>query len=310
MEIARERGRQGTALDGVPPQGAPHRRPVSHHRADGDTMGGKGDDRKLWQRLGLPEPKSEASRGDLSCVDNEVYSGIEVPDMPVFVRLDGWGFHSLAMRLRLAKPFDERFARALATTAGKLFVPFTPDLAYVCSDEISLLFLRSPIFQRVEKVDSVFAGFASTTFLIELTSRFADVGSLSFDCRCIPLMRDEITRYLRWRQAETFRNHNNAWAQFALEQEGLSPRAAAGRLHGLKTGVLRELLLSRGIDPDQTPVWQRRGVLLTRETYTTRGFDPVAGEEVVAVRHRVAENWSLPIFSSDEGRELLRAVVG
>jgi len=51
-------------------------------------------------------------------------------------------------------------------------------------------------------------------------------------------------------------------------------------------------------------------VLLTRETYTTTGYDPLAGEEVVAVRHRVAENWSPPIFNSDEGRELLEAVVG
>lgn len=47
---------------------------------------------KLWKRLGLPQPKSEASRGTLSLVDNEVYSGIEIPSVPpftLFVRLDG-----------------------------------------------------------------------------------------------------------------------------------------------------------------------------------------------------------------------------
>jgi len=72
---------------------------------------------------------------------------------------------------RVYEPPDSnvRFAQALAAAAGAFFVPFAPVLAYVCSDEINLLFLRTPIFRRVEKIDSIFAGFASTALLSELT---------------------------------------------------------------------------------------------------------------------------------------------
>ena len=67
----------------------------------------------LWEKYNLPPPKSEASKGKLSCVENEIYSGIEIPDLPVFVRLDGWKFHGLTRKLKLELPYDRFFATCL-----------------------------------------------------------------------------------------------------------------------------------------------------------------------------------------------------
>ena len=70
---------------------------------------------KPWQIYGLPEPKSEASKGELSLVDYEIYSGLEVPEGNFyFVRLDGWCFHRLVKEIKAKKPFDKNFANSLA----------------------------------------------------------------------------------------------------------------------------------------------------------------------------------------------------
>ena len=84
---------------------------------------------KLWKKLGFPEPKSEASKGELRLIDNEIYSGIEVLHMPFFVRLDGWAFHSLTKRLKFKSPYDKRFASSMVKTASRFFLPFNPVLA-------------------------------------------------------------------------------------------------------------------------------------------------------------------------------------
>jgi tRNA(His) 5'-end guanylyltransferase len=260
---------------------------------------------RLWKKLGLPKPKSEASTGELSLVDNEVYSGIEVPEMPFFVRLDGWAFHGLAKQLKLKKPFDRFFISCLARTAAKFFIPFNPALSYIFSDEINFLFLKNPIFRRIEKIDSVFAGFASSNFLIEINKKYKQVKAVSFDCRCIPLEKRDILKYLVWRQAEAFRNHNNAWAQYVLMKKSLSARSASRKLAGLKVKDLMKLCKENKIDLDKTPAWQRRGVLLYKEKYKKKGYDPVKKKSVIVTRFRVKENWEMPAFNSKEGKGFL-----
>jgi tRNA(His) 5'-end guanylyltransferase len=236
---------------------------------------------QLWKKLGLPKPKSEASGGPLSLVDHEIYSGLEVPPGPFFVRLDGWSFHSLCERLKFKKPFDARLAKGMSKAAKALFV-FNPVLAYVFSDEINVLFLSSTAFRRIEKIDSIFAALASAAFSKE-------IGMAAFDCRVIPLMnRRNILRYLIWRQAECWRNHNNAWAQWAaVHKEGLSPRDASKRLSGLKTAQLAKYCLAHGIDLNATPAWQRNGIIIYKIPYKKRGYDPIKKKTVTAIRHKI-----------------------
>jgi tRNA(His) guanylyltransferase len=257
-----------------------------------------------WRRWGLPEPKSEASRGALSLVDYEVYSGIEVHDWPFFVRLDGWAFHGLTRRLKLRKPFDRRLAVALALCARTFFVPFNPALCYIFSDELNFLFLKPNVFRRVEKIDSVFAGLLSARFHVLTNTPCA------FDCRVIPVGEKNVLRYLVWRQSECARNHNNAWAQWVMtKKEGLRPRDANEKLEGLKARQLFGVCRKHGVDLGGTPAWQRRGVLLYNERYGKRGYNPLTKKRVTTKRRRVVIDWKPPVFASREGKALVKSIL-
>lgn len=265
--------------------------------------------KKLWKELGYPKPKSEASKGRLSFADNEIFSGITVPDMPCFVRLDGWCFHGFAKKLRLKKPYDKRFAGCMAETAKEFFLPFDPTLAYLFSDEINLLFLHKPGFERIEKIDSVFAGIASSRML-QLIGEKGAVPSLSFDCRVIPVKKREIPKYLVWRQAEAWRNCNNAYAQWVLVKRGKSPRSASKELSGLKIKELQRVMKKHGLDIGKTPAWHRRGILLHKESYKKRGYDPIKKKKVIVERRRVKVDWGPPLFNTKEGKKFLKKLLG
>ncbi len=257
-----------------------------------------------WRRWGLPEPKSEASKGALSLVDYEVYSGIEVHDWPFFVRLDGWAFHALTRKMKLRKPFDRRLASALAMCAKTFFAQFNPALCYIFSDELNFLFLKPNVFRRVEKIDSVLAGLLSARFRM-LTSAAG-----AFDCRVIPVGEKNVLRYLIWRQSESIRNHYNAWAQWVMtEKAALRPRDASERLEGMKASQLSQVCRAHGVDLARTPLWQQRGVLVYTARYRKRGYNPLTKKAVIVQRRRVAIDWRPPVFASSEGKALIESII-
>jgi tRNA(His) 5'-end guanylyltransferase len=216
------------------------------------------------------------------------------------VRLDGWAFHALTKRLELERPFDRRLADALAKAAHALFASFNPTLCYIFSDELNFLFLGPTVLQRIEKIDSVFAGLLSAHFSTLVRTPAA------FDCRVIPVGRDNVLPYLVWRQAECWRNHNNAWAQWTIvEKEGLNPRSVNRRLAGLGAPDLAKLCEGYGVDLGRTPVWQRRGVLLYAEAYRKQGYDPIAARGVTVERRRLKTDWAVRRFDSKDGEAFL-----
>jgi tRNA(His) 5'-end guanylyltransferase len=223
---------------------------------------------------------------------NEIYSRITLPNKPFFIRLDGWGFHQLSKKAKLKKPFDKNFSEAMAKTAKQFFIPFNPCLAYVFSDEINLLFLQASSFKRVEKIDSVFAGIASSFFSKEIRQ------NATFDCRCIPIEKKDISKYLVWRQAEAFRNFSNGYAQYLLQtKEKLSPKAAAKKLQGIKTEKLAAIRKKYRV---KAPEWHERGILLYRQEYKKKGYDPIRKKKVLVERSKVIEDWKPPIFSKNK----------
>ena len=99
--------------------------------------------------------------------DYEVYSSLKVPkNSKVIVRLDGRAFHKLASDLKLVKPYDRNFYQVMAVVCEDLFREFSPSFVYTFSDEISLLLNNIPFDGRIEKINSVMAGFASSSFVI------------------------------------------------------------------------------------------------------------------------------------------------
>lgn len=253
---------------------------------------------KLWQKFGLPPPKSEASGGDISLKENEIYSGIEIPEMPLFVRLDGWKWHSLAKFFK--KPFDKFVPKCLSEAAKEIMKKFNGNLAYIFSDEINILFLKLYGFRRIEKINSIFSGIASS-----ICSRIIGK-NVVFDCRCIPIEnKEKILKYLIWRQAECFRNYSNAWAQFLLG----GGKKAAEKLKGLKIKEVYLICKKLGIDLLKKPKWQRHGILLYWEKYKKRGWNPVKKENVIAIRRRIKINWEIPNFNSSDGKKFLNEIL-
>jgi len=251
---------------------------------------------KPWKALGLPPPKSEASGGKLSLKDYEVYSGLELPDCPYFVRLDGWKFHRLCKQLKLKQPFDIFLPRALVAVAKALMRYWPASYAYIFSDEINLFYPAPVAWRRIEKIDSVFAGLASSTFAQYAASHGKRAKDIAFDCRVIPLWPAERAReleraYLRWRTAECARNFRNAWAYWVLRQSGLSPRAVTKALEGLKSGQLVQLCAKHGVKLDRKPAWQRKGLFVRWKTYTKVGWDPIKKKKVKVKRKKLVVEW-------------------
>jgi tRNA(His) guanylyltransferase len=239
-------------------------------------------------------------------LDRELYATLTALP-PLFVRLDGRAFHRLARALDLARPFDERFASAMASVARRLVADAgaSPVLAYTFSDEISCFFSELPFGGRVEKLDSVLAAFAASALTIELGLD----EPVAFDARVVFVDPASAHEYLVNRQAEAWRNHINAYAQAVLVADGLSPRQAAARLRGLASPALHELAYQHGVNLGETPAWQRRGTMVYRRPVEVQGRDPRTGEVAVAVRSRATIDRDLPLFNSEEGRALLAGLI-
>ena len=231
---------------------------------------------------------------------------ITVP--PIFVRLDGRGFHRLADRLSLARPFDERFHESMVSVLKSLISlsGLNPDFGYTFSDEISIYFSELPFGGRVEKIDSIAASYAASAFSLLIDPK----SPVSFDARIIQVTRELASQYLINRQHEAWRNHMNAYCQSALIDEGMSSYDAQKSLQGLTSRALHEMMFSKGVNLAETPPWQRRGTLVYKKLKQIQGFNPVEHQFVETLRSSVTTENNLPLFNSPEGQEFLSSVIG
>jgi len=214
----------------------------------------------------------------------EIYSHLKARS-PIVVRADGRGFKKILEDRE--KPYDLDFARCMVRAAERLFHDsgLAPSLAFTFSDEISLIFLQAPFAGRVEKVDSVIAGFLSASLSL-------DLGRLvCMDCRIIALCENEIVDYLVERQDETWRNHVFSYGFYMLVKEGLTSTAAMELLRGMKESEIHELVFQKGINLAKTPAWEKRGVLVYRKD------------------ERIVQDWELMLFREKDGHKLLRSIL-
>jgi tRNA(His) 5'-end guanylyltransferase len=236
----------------------------------------------------------------------EVFSGIKAAP-PVIMRMDGRNFKESLARLGFRRPYDEAFARGMAAAARNLLADsgLGPAWAFVFSDEVNTLFEELPFDGRVEKLDSVVASFLSSALTLNLRQETP----LAFDARVIPVHREEIIDYLVGRQSETWRNHMQSYGFYTLVAEGMSEREAAAKMKGMRFEDIHEMMWQRGVNLNETPGWQRKGVFIYRKKYEKEGYNPVTGEKVLVERVEIIEDWDPPVFGSDEGKALLRTVL-
>jgi len=238
--------------------------------------------------------------------EREIYSELRIFP-PFAVRIDGRRFQRALGALELNKPYDERFARAMADSVEAFFREsgMNPILAFTFSDEVNLFFYEMPYNYRIEKIDSIIPAFFSSALTIQLELK----NPVSFDSRIILLGKEDIYRYLLWRQAETWRNHVSSYGYYTLLNTGMSKNEAALRLKNLKASEIHELVFQHGINLAETPAWQRCGILVYRETYEQPGFDPIRKTEVKTHRTKILQEWNTPVFKTSHGKMLIDRVI-
>ena len=216
------------------------------------------------------------------------------PGNYLLARIDGRSFSRLTKEVcKFEAPFDERFNKMMVETVKGLVADTGMEIVYgyTQSDEISLLFSKdAQVFGRkVRKLNSILAGDASARFSLQIGLPAV------FDCRIIPLPNEElVTDYFRWRMEDAHRNCLNSWCYWTLRKEGRNATKASEELVGKSVAYKNEFLFQHGINFNDLPVWQKRGVGVYWRNYEKDGHNPVTGEDVKTVRREVFADYDLP----------------
>lgn len=217
-----------------------------------------------------------------------------LPELYIVARIDGRCFTRLTKEVhKFDAPYDIRFRDIMVKTVEHLMsCGFKVIYGYTQSDEISLLFdISEQTFDRKErKLNSVLAGEASAKFSLLLN----DIGV--FDCRISQLpTKSLVVDYFRWRNEDASRNALNSHCYWLLREEGKKPDAVAKRLSGVSVADKNELLFKRGINFNDIPTWQKRGIGIYWEIYEKSAKNMQTGEAVTATRKRLKVDYDLPM---------------
>ena len=227
----------------------------------------------------------------------ELYSSLKVPkNSKIIVRLDGRAFHKLAEDLDLTKPYDENFYQVMAKVCEDLFKEFSALFVYTFSDEISLLLDKLPFEGRIEKIDSVIAGFASSSFVINYGTDFKKPPA--FDSRIIPINDEDILSYFKWRQDESWVNCVNSHGISYLKNK-YSNSEANDKINGMKLNEVHELLFQNGFNLNDVDTYKKRGIGIYRKDKKIEGFNKKENKNQTSYRSYVFTDWNLEIFSED-----------
>jgi tRNA(His) guanylyltransferase len=217
-----------------------------------------------------------------------------LPGMYIVARIDGRSFTRLTKETHnFQAPFDDRFRDYMVETVKHLMnCGFNIIYGYSESDEISLLFdLNESAFSRKHrKYISILAGEASAKF----SSLLGSVAS--FDCRLSELPNKQlVVDYFRWRNEDAHRNALNAYCYWKLRQDNYSKSEATKRIEKISTADKNELLFTYGINFNNIPNWQKRGIGLYWENATKEGYNPHKGEVVNVLKRQLKIEYELPM---------------
>jgi tRNA(His) 5'-end guanylyltransferase len=217
-----------------------------------------------------------------------------LPGVYIVARLDGRNFTKLTKANdRFDLPFDTTFRNMMVDTTKHLMnCGFNAVYGFTESDEISLLFDPTiDVFGRkLRKYNSILAGEASATFSLLLHE------TAVFDCRISQLPRkNDVADYFRWRNEDANRNALNSHCYWMLRKNGFSKQKATAYLTGKSVADKNELLLSYGVNFNDLPNWQKRGVGLYWEEVDKIGHNPMTGQDVIVKRRVLKIDYDLPM---------------
>ncbi|MEH6460016.1 tRNA(His) guanylyltransferase Thg1 family protein [Chitinimonas sp. JJ19] len=217
-----------------------------------------------------------------------------LPGIHIVARIDGRGFTRLTKDVhKFEAPYDPRFRDMMVHTVQHLMqCGFNVVYGYTQSDEISLLFhLDEDAFNRKErKWNSLLAGEASACFSLLLG------GMAAFDSRICQLPTPALVAdYFAWRNEDAARNALNAHCYWTLRKTGLAPDVAATRLARLAVAEKNELLFQHGVNFNDLPLWQKRGIGFYWHMCEKQGFNPKTGVATKTMRRQLKVDMELPM---------------
>ncbi len=214
------------------------------------------------------------------------------PNMYMVARIDGRNFTKLTKeKHNFKRPFDETFRDVMIETVKHLMTcGFNVVYGYTQSDEISLLFdLNTDFFSRkLRKYNSVLAGEASAKFSVLL----GDIGV--FDCRISQLpTKQNVIDYFRWRNEDAHRNCLNAHCYWLLRDKNYSIKQATDEIKRKSIAFKNELLFKYGINFNDLPNWQKRGIGFYWIDQEKEGFNPKTKEKTLTFRKELKVDFNL-----------------
>lgn len=228
------------------------------------------------------------------------------PEIYMVARIDGRGFTKLTKEIyKFEAPFDIIFRDYMVETVKYLMeCGFRIIYGYTESDEISLLMHidENAFGRKNRKINSILAGEASAKFSLLLG------GAACFDSRISELPnKDLVIDYFRWRNEDANRNALNSHCYWMLRAKGENARAATGTLSGMSVAEKNELLFQNGINFNEVPNWQKRGIGLYWEEYEKSCININTGEESFCTRKRIKIDYELPM--KDEYAEFIEKIL-
>lgn len=185
------------------------------------------------------------------------------PRLPVLARLDGMAFHTLTRKAQ--RPFDEAFISLMVRTARHL-CEMTPtvELAFVQSDEISLLFYyykkleSQPWFgNRASKIISFLSGQASAYFNTKVWDDQWLENPATFDCRLWVMPEIDVSNYFIWRWKDWVRNSVQMAARSVYSHK---------ELNGKKQADMHEMLHQKGINWNNYNSYLKNGSIVVKKS--------------------------------------------
>lgn len=217
-----------------------------------------------------------------------------LPGIYIAARIDGRNFTRLTKETgKFDAPFDVKFRDLMVETTKHLMnCGFKVIYGYTESDEISLLFdLGIDVFGRkIRKYNSILAGEASAKFSL----LFGNIAV--FDCRICQLPNEKaVIDYFRWRNEDAHRNALNAHCYWMLRKNGMDKNEATKNIENKSVPEKNELLFANGINFNDVPNWQKRGIGLYWKREEKTGYNPKDNIEVKTERNSLTIDYDLPM---------------
>lgn len=112
---------------------------------------------------------------------------------------------------------------------------------------------------------------------------------------CVLPTVDIVEDYFVWRQEDAHRNSLNAHSYWLLRKQGQSVQAATSYLVGRTVAEKNELLFQNGIDFNDLPAWQKRGIGLYWQTYEKQAVNPLTQQAVTTTRRKIQADLELSL---------------